>query len=196
MFNRLTTLVLFLAIMAAPIVARAQGKIGVINMAAALGSTQEGKKAMADLQKKYLPRQQELQRLQGEIQGLQDRLSKGQGVMSDDEARRLGRELEDKQKLYKRSTDDAQSDYAADRDDSIRRIEAKMVKVIDEYAQQNGYVLIIDDAQIPVYYASKEIDLLPEMVKRYDAENPVAEATPAPKPATHTAAPVPRPKNP
>ena len=76
MKNRLTTLILFLAIMAVPLAAHAQGKIGVININAAIASTAEGKKAIADLQKKYQPRQQELERLQQEIQGIQDQLSK------------------------------------------------------------------------------------------------------------------------
>lgn len=180
MENRLTVLIAFLTIMSIPLVAHAQGKIGVVNLSAALGSTQEGKKSLADLQKKYAPRQQELERLQSEIQGLQDQLSKQTATLSNDEQRRLARELEDKQRILKRSTDDAQSDYNADRDDSIRRIGQKMVKVIGEYAQENGYVLVIDDAQIPVYFAAKSIDLLPELVKRYDAANPVSDAGTAP----------------
>ena len=54
--------------------APAAGKIGVINMQAAIASTGEGKKVFTDLQKKYQPRQQELQRLQQEIQAIQDQL--------------------------------------------------------------------------------------------------------------------------
>ena len=82
----------------------------------------------------------------------------------------------------KRSTDDATSDFNADRDEAVRRIGQKMVHVIDDYAQQNGLVLVIDGAQIPVYYAAKDIDLTAEIVKRYDAANPVAGAETSPKP--------------
>ncbi len=103
MKNRLTTFVLFLAILATPLAAHAQNKIGVININAAIASTAEGKKAIADLQKKYQPRQQELERLQKEIQGIQDQLSKPTPALSDEEQRRLSRDLEDKQKLLKRS---------------------------------------------------------------------------------------------
>lgn len=185
MNNRWNALILFLVMTVVPVAAQAQGKVGVINFSVALGSTQEGKKALADLQAKYLPRQQELQRLQQEIQQIQDQLNKQSATLSEDEQRRLQRELEDKQKELKRSTDDAQSDYAADRDEAIRRLGEKMVKVIGQYAQQNGFVLVLDDAQIPVYYAAKQIDISTEMVKLYDAANPVgaAGATAAPKPA-------------
>src|ERR1039457_1552826 len=110
MSTRLTGLVLFLAMLAAPVAAQAQGKIGVINFGAALGNTAEGKKAMAELQKKYVPRQQELERLQKEIQSIQQQLSKSTAALSDEEQGRLTRDLDDKQKLLKRSTDDAQTD--------------------------------------------------------------------------------------
>ncbi|MGO8789146.1 MAG: OmpH family outer membrane protein [Terriglobia bacterium] len=189
MKNRLITLTVLIALMAAPIAAHAQGKIGLISINAAIGSTQEGKKAIADLQKKYQPRQQELERLQQEIQSIQDQLSKQSATLSDDEQRRLTRELEDKQKVLKRSTDDAQSDFGADRDEVIRRIGQKMVSIIHDYAQQNGLALVIDGAQVPVYYAAKDVDITAEIVKRYDAANPVADAGEAPKPAAHPASP-------
>ena len=190
MKNRLIHLILPVAMLAVPLAAHAQGKIGIININGAIGTTQEGKKAIADMQKKYQPRQQELQRLQQEINSIQDQLGKQTATLSDEEQRRLSRDLEDKQKLLKRSSDDAQSDYNADRDEVIRRIGQKMVHVIDEYAQQNNFTLIIDGAQIPVYYAAKDIDVTAEIVKRYDAANPAADAGPAPKPATaHPATP-------
>ena len=126
MKNCLTTLILFLAMMAVPLAAHAQGKVGVININAAIGSTAEGKKSIAELQTKYLPRQQELVKLQQEIQAIQDQLTKQAATLSDDEQRRLPRDLEDKQKILKRSTDDAQSDFNADRDEAVRRIGQKM----------------------------------------------------------------------
>jgi outer membrane protein len=196
MKNRLTALTALLALLGLPIALRAQGpaptpgKIGVINIQEAIGATAEGKKAIADLSKKYQPRQQELQRLNQEIQAINDQLSKA-NVLSDEEQRRLTREQEDKQKLLKRSTEDAQADFQSDRDEAIRRVGQKMVRIISEYAPQNGFVLIVDDAQIPVYYAAKEIDITEEIVKRYDVAYPVSDtgaaaapAAPATRPAT------------
>ena len=183
MKTRLTTFTLLLAITGIPLAASAQGKIGVININAAIANTAEGKKVIADLKKKYEPKQQELERLNKEIQNIQEQLSKQTPTLSDDEQRRLSRDLEDKQKNLKRWTDDAQSDFAADRDEAIRRLGQKMVRIISDYAQQNGFTLIMDDAQIPVYYAAKDIEITEEIVKRYDAANPVAEGVASPAPA-------------
>jgi outer membrane protein len=191
MKNRWTSLMLLLTLLGVTVAGHAQAKIGLIGINAAIGSTQEGKKAIGDLQKKYQPRQQELERLQQEIQSIQDQLGKQSATLSDDEQRRLSRDLEDKQKLLKRSTDDAQTDFAADRDEVIRRIGQKMVNVIHDYAQQNGLTLVIDGAQVPVYYAAKDVDITAEIVKRYDAANPVADAGGTPKPSAPPATPSP-----
>ncbi len=188
MKNRLTTLIAFLAILAVPIASRAQGKIAVININAAIAGTAEGKKAIADLQQKYQPRQQELERLQSEITNIQSQLTK---ATSDEDQRRLSRDLEDKQKILKRSMDDAQSDFKSDQDEAIRRIGQKMVHIIQEYAPQNGMALVIDGTQVPIYYAQKDLDITEAIVKRYDAANPVAGAvaTPARAPATPSSKP-------
>jgi outer membrane protein len=172
----------------------AQNKIGVINIQAAIANTAEGKKVFADLQKKYAPRQQELQRLQQEIQAIQDQLTKQAATLSEEEQGRLSREAEDKQKLLKRSTEDAQTDFNQDRDETVSRIGKKMVQVIHDYAAQNGFTLVIDGAQIPIYYASTDLDITGEIIKRYDAANPVADAGVSAKPATPTSAPTSAPK--
>ena len=182
MKNRAIVFTTLLGLLILPLLALGQtpaassAKIGVINIQEAILTSAEGKKAVADLQKKYNPRQQELQRLQQEIQGINDQLQKQGATLSDEEQRRLSRELEVKQTQLKRSTEDFNADAGADRDEALRRIGQKLVRVISDYAQQNGFVLVIDGAQIPVYYAAKDIDLTEEMVKRYDAANPVAEA--------------------
>jgi outer membrane protein len=202
MKNRLMILTALLAVVVAGSASlRAQGapaagvKVGVLNIQAAIANTAEGKKVIADLQKKYLPRQQELQRLQQEIQAIQDQLTKQSTTLSEEEQARLNRDAEEKQKLLKRSAEDTQNDFNRDRDEAINRIGQKMVRVINDYAQKNGFSLILDDAQIPVYFASKDIEVTADIIKLYDAANPVAEAAaPPPKPATHAAAPVSAPK--
>jgi outer membrane protein len=179
MRNRLACLSASFCLLVWPsiLLGQATGKVGVINIQEAIGTTQEGKKATQEIQKKYQPRQQELQRQQQEIQAIQDQLQKQQTTLSDEEQRRLSRELEEKQKIFKRTQEDSQADFAADRDEAIRRIGQKMVRIINDYAQQNGFSLILDDAQIPVYYAARDIDITEEIVKRYDAANPADVGT-------------------
>jgi len=168
--------------------AAASGKVGVISLQEAVGSTAEGKKAFEELQKKYEPRRQDLQRQQQEIAALQDQLQRGQVTLSDEERIRLNRELEDKQKILKRATEDANADFQADNQDTFRRLAQKMGRLITEYAQQNGFDLIVDHSQLPVYYWAPQIDLTDEMIKRYDTANPAAAAAAPPAGSTTTPA--------
>jgi outer membrane protein len=197
MKTRVATITLLLCLGAARTGLLAQssgtsGKIGLVNIQEAILSTAEGKKAMAELQKKYQPRQQEVQKLQQDIQAINDQLQKQAATLSDDEQRRLNRDLEEKQKLLKRSTEDAQADFATDRDEMFRRIGQKMVRQIDDYARQNGFSLIIGSDQVPIYYAAKEVELTEQIVRLYDAANPSDVMTtggPATPAGTRTAAP-------
>jgi outer membrane protein len=173
----LSTITFLLCLGIAPTALLAQssgtpGKIGVISIQIAILNTAEGKKAMADLQKKYQPRQQEIQKDQQDIQAISDQLQKQAATLSDEEQQRLNRDLEEKQKHLKRATEDAQADFEADRNDMVNRIGQKMVKVISDYARQNGFTLVLGRDQVPVYFAIPEVELTGQIVKLYDAANP------------------------
>jgi outer membrane protein len=193
MKNRVATFIVTLGLILWPVLAWGQGggKVGVINLQEAIANTQEGKKAFTDIQKKYQPRQQDLQRQQQDIQALQDQLQKQAATLSEEERVRLSRELEDKQKLFKRATEDATAEYQADNQDALRRLGQKMVRILNDYAQQNGYALILEEAQVQPYFVTRDVELTEEIAKRYDAANPVegastsgAAAAPAPTPST------------
>jgi Skp family chaperone for outer membrane proteins len=199
MKNLVLSLSILMGLLAWPVLASAQGtgsKVGVINIQEAIAKSAEGKKALAELQKKYQPREQDLQRQQQDITALQDQLQKQATTLSDEERVRLSRDLEEKQKIFKRASEDANADFQGDSQEVIRRVGQKMLRVIAEYAQQNNFALVIDGAQVPVYYVAKEIDLTDEIVKRYDAANPVESGTTAPAATGGASTPRPAAKTP
>src|SRR5271157_454794 len=107
------TLLFFLGTAPAGLLAQSAGaptKIGFVSIQEAILSTAEGKKSMADLQKKYQPRQLEIQNDQRDIQAISDQLQKQAATLSDEEQRRLNRDLEEKQKVLKRASEDYQAD--------------------------------------------------------------------------------------
>src|SRR5581483_9925493 len=68
---------ILLALLLGAAVLPAQTKVAVVSMQAALLQTAELKKAQADLEAKYRPRQQQIEQLQKEIQGLQAQMQGG-----------------------------------------------------------------------------------------------------------------------
>jgi outer membrane protein len=199
MRNRVAIFVTTLGLILWPVLAWGQGggKVGIVNLQQAIAETQVGTKAFTDIQKKYEPRQADLQRQQQEIQALQDQLQKQAATLSDEERVRLGRELEDKQKLFKRAQEDATAEYQADNQDALRRLGRKMIQIINEYAQQNGYSMVLEEAQVQPYFLTPDSDLTDVIAKRYDAANPVPGAATsgaaAPAPAAGAAKPAAKP---
>jgi outer membrane protein len=155
------------------------GKIGLISIQQAILATGEGKQAMDQLQKKYEPRRAQLQRDQDSINQLTDQLQKQGATLSDEEASRLRRELDRKQSQFKREQEDAQSDFQGDNQEIGNKIGGKMVTIIRDYAQKNGYSVVMDLSQAQgasIFYAAAGVDITEPIVKLYDQANPVAAA--------------------
>jgi len=159
-------------------------KIAVLNMQVAIASTEAGKQAMADLQKKYAPKQQELQQQEKKVEDLQNRLQNQSAMLTADEQDQLNRQLADAQRHLKEAQEDDQADFQADDSEAVRQIAEKMQKIIAQYAQQRGYTLVIGEQSIPVYYAAKTIDITQDMINLYNSTYPVAASSASNKPPT------------
>ena len=202
MRNRVWVMMLMIGLMVCPMYLGAQSapatgaKIGVVDIQQAILSTAEGKQAIQNLQKEYQPRETEIQQRQQDVQQLQQQLQKQMTTLSADEQRRMQHDLQEKQTVLQRLEQDAQSSFQYDRDTVMRDLGQKMVKVIDQYASQHGFALVIDGSQVPVYYAAKGVDITPEIVKLYDSLNPAqSAATPSGSAGTGSAAkPAAKPK--
>jgi outer membrane protein len=165
-------------------------KVGIINIQQAIAGTQEGQKAAAELQQRYEPKRKELEKKQAEIQALRDQLSRGSNTMSDDAKRTLTNDIDAKTKAWNRDTEDASADFQADQDRVLQGFFEKMQVVIDKYARDNGYTLILDiSAQTsPVIYATLSADITNDIVGLYDKNSPAAAAPAASKPPAASSA--------
>jgi outer membrane protein len=180
--------------------------MGVLNIQVAITSTAEGKQASAELQSQFAPRQAEVENLNKQIDELRNRLRAGASTLSDDEKARLAREGDQLTRTLQRKQQDFQDDSNEAQREVIDRIGRKLIEVLDRYAKENGYAVIIDTSSqnTPVIYAANQIDVTQDIIRLYDQANPVkgaAQPTPraaAPRPAPTkppTAAPTKPPKN-
>ena len=177
--------------------AKAQGqpptpsKVAIIHVQNAILSTKDGQKAAADLQASFLPKQTEIEKRRSEIASLQDQLRKGNATMAEDAKATLMRDIDAKNKILTRETEDAQADLDSSQGKIMQELGNKMMAVIEKYSNQNGYALVLDvsNPQTPVLWAASAIDITNDIVKLYDQANPGA-AAPAGA-ATKPAAPAP-----
>jgi outer membrane protein len=161
---------------------QAPTKVGVINIQSALIGTKDGQKAAADLEQKRAPKTKELEKKQSDIRSLQDSLNKGGNAMADGAKSELMRNIDAKTTAFNRDLRDAQEEWDQEQQKILQDLGQKMMVVIDKYAKDNGYSLIVDvsNPQTPVLYASSTIDITKEIVDLYDKN---AGALPAAKPA-------------
>jgi outer membrane protein len=157
-------------------------KVGIMNLQGAMASTQEGQKAISELQQRYEPKRKELEKKQSEIQALRDQLTRGSNTMSDEAKQTLQRDIDQKTKSWNRDSEDAQADLQADEDRLFQGFFEKMQVVIDKYARDNGYSLILDigSQQSPVIYVSNTIDITTDIIALYDKNAPVAQPAASP----------------
>jgi outer membrane protein len=169
--------------------AAAPAKIAVMNVRNAIVATAEGKQAQAQLQSQFAPKQNELQGLQKQIEDLQRRMSEGARTLSDDEKAKMQREGELLSRRMQRNNDDLNEELNAAQGEIVDGIGRKMLEVLDRYARENGYTVVLDTSAqgSPVIYGSSQYDITQDIVRLYDQAYPVkaagAAAPAAPKPA-------------
>jgi outer membrane protein len=169
--------------------------VGIINLRGAIGNTAEGKQASAELQSQFAPRSAEIDNMTKQISDLQQKLQAGQGKLSQEEETRLTAEGQRLTQRLDRRRSDFQEDASAAQQEVLERIGRKMVDVLDRYARENGFSVVLDTSgqNSPILYASNQIDVTQDIIRLYDQAYPVKTgATPkpaatAPKPATPTA---------
>lgn len=172
-------------------------KTGVINFQGAIVATKDGQKAANDLDAKFAPRRKELEQRQNELNGLQDQLAKGQNTLSETAKGDLYKNIEAKKKVLQRDFEDTKEEWEQEQQKLIQQIAQKMSAVIDRYAKDHGFALVVDvsNPQSPILYASPTIEITKDIIELYDQSAP-AMTNPAPaKPATPGAA-APKPATP
>jgi outer membrane protein len=168
------------------------GKTGVIQFQSAIVATKDGQKAANELDAKFVPRRKELEQKQNEVNSLQDQFAKGQNTLSDSAKNEILKSIDAKKKVLQRDYEDTKEDWEQEQQKLIQQIAQKMSAVIDRYAKDHGFALVVDvsNPQTPVLYASPTIDITKDIIELYD-QSAAAMTNPAPaKPAT---APAPKP---
>lgn len=174
-------------------------KVGIIQIQKAILDTKDGQKAVTELQAKFGPKKTELEKKQAAIVELQQKLRSGSATLSEDAKNKLVRDIDQQTKSLNRSTEDAQAEVEQAENRIMQELGQRMMAVINKYARDNGYALIIDvsNPQTPVVFAADTVDVTNEIVGLYDKNAPAMNtAAPAQAPAAAPAAAAPKPAPP
>ena len=152
-------------------------KVGIIHIQNAIIGTKDGQVAAKSLEERFMPRRKEVEKKQADIGAMQNQLRASSNTASEDVKNKLMRDIDVKQKSLQR--------------DVLGELGGKIMAVIDKYATDNGYAIVIDvsSQQSPVLYAATAIDITREIVGLYDRNAPSAAKPPAPAAAPAAAPP-------
>jgi len=184
----MTTSILSSALLTVVLVAAASaqtspaGKTVILQLQTAVLNTREGHQAFTALDVKFAPRKAELEKKQNEIGALQEQFQKRAATFSADAQRQLGREIDKKTKALNYEAEATQTDYEQEQADIIQGIERKFHAVVDKYARDNGFGIVLDvtNPQTGAFWWGNALDITNEVVRAYDAAYPVATAPETP----------------
>ena len=157
-------------------------KVGIINIELAIIGSNEGQREFTNLQKRFEPKQNELQALNKEVEDLKKQLSTQGDKLNDDARANLVKSIEQKQKNLQRSAEDAQNDFQTQQKELANQIGRKLLQTLDKYAKDNGYTVILDvsNPQSPVLWAGNSVDVTKDIVDAYNVDSGVPPPAPAP----------------
>ena len=176
---------------AAPAAQAGPAKVAVIAFTGAVQSTNEFQRNFADLQKKYEPKRTQLKTMAEEIDTLQKQLQAQGDKLSDAERASKAKIIDDKKKSAQRFAEDAQNDLQGEIQEIFQGVASKFFDVLETYAQQQGYTLVLDGTQSQqqapvVLYATNAADISKAVVDAYNVKSGVP-APPPPPPGAQTA---------
>jgi outer membrane protein len=158
---RLLSAVVFLCVAAAP--AFAAGKMAYVDLSAAFdqyGKTQEYDEELSSVQEE---KEKELEQVANEIRGLEDKMS----LLSDKEKEAKQKELEEKSNKLRQMSQEIALDLRRDRDEKLKEILQDIEKIIQAYAQKNGYDFVFNDRVLLYGAASADVtqDIIDQLNK-------------------------------
>jgi len=145
-------------------------KVGVINTQRAILETADIKKASAELQTKYKPRQDQLDKLQREIADLQTQLESSAGKLSAAGQADLEAQGQRKQREAQRISEDLQADVDRERNDVLQRAQTRMTEVLKKLSEEKGLDIVVDTGAVPYFKVAFEIT--EDAIKSYDKAYP------------------------
>lgn len=147
-----------------------QTKVGIISLQRAVLGCAEIKKASAAMEAKYKPRQQEMEKLQREMAGIQQQLQTNAGKLTPSAEADLNAQGQRKQRELQRLNDDLQADVTAERNDILGSSGTKMREVVKKLAEEKGLDVVVDEQS--TLFFKPVLDLTNDAIAAYDKAYP------------------------
>ncbi|MDH3490691.1 MAG: OmpH family outer membrane protein [Gammaproteobacteria bacterium] len=148
-------------------------KIGVVSLPALIERAPQTKIAMDALQEEFAPRQREFLAKQKEFEDLTAKAQKDFAVMGETERRNAEKDLRDLQREVARLQNEFREDLNLRQNEEYGILQRAMLKEVQDYAQQQGYDLIVGDG---VLFASTAMNITEQVLRAVEANHQATSA--------------------
>jgi outer membrane protein len=139
----------------------AEGKIGFVNSQKILNDAPQAAKAKKKIEKDFEKRDQELQRIAKQLQGMQENMDKNAVTMAESDRRTKEREFNDLNREFQRKQREFREDLSQRQNEEMASIFERVNKVIKQIAETEKYDIIFQEA----VYANPRIDITDRVIK-------------------------------
>ena len=151
----------------------AQVKLAIIDLQKAVLNTAEIKKAQAELETKFRPRQQSMAKLEQDLQQIQTQLQAGAAKMTQQQAEDLQATGTRKQRELQRLGEDLQADVDRERNEILQRSGQRMTDVVKKLAEEKGLDVVIEASN--AIFFKPVFDVTGDATAAYDKTYPTAK---------------------
>lgn len=189
---RLLPLAAVLAALLHAVPAKADVKIGYVDLQRALNEIDEGKAAKARLKTEFEQKQKVLDDKQAEFTRLRGEFEKQASVLAEGPRKERQEDLDRKFVELQSTFAQLQKELSEREREATRGIFDKMGVIIRESAEAEGFTMVLEKNDAGILYAAGALDLTNELIRKYNARHKGgaagAPAAPAAKAAGKPAA--------
>lgn len=150
-------------------IAKADTKIGFVDMQRAVQATTAGKKAKTEFEGDLNKMKKDLQKKEADLKKMGEDLEKKKSVMSEEALGKKHAEFQEEMMKFRDVVSKSQVEFQKKERELTAPILEKMKKTIAKLAKDQGYSLILESSQM-VLFATAESDLTDEVVKSFEKE--------------------------
>jgi outer membrane protein len=161
MLKRTCCLVLAISTMSGVAIAQAETRIGFVNTERIFRDAPAAVKAQKKIEKEFEKRDQDLQKLAKQLQGMQESIDKESVTLSDSDRRAKEREFSDLNRDFQRKQREFREDLNQRRNEELAVVLERANKTIKQIAEAEKYDIILQEA----VYASPRIDITEKVIK-------------------------------
>jgi Skp family chaperone for outer membrane proteins len=164
-------------------------KIAVIAFQQGMIATNEGERAVRDIQKKYEPKKNQIEAESKELESLRKQQAALAPNAADEQRAELIKNIDAKEKQLNFDADAAQTAYNTDLQEVLGKLQQKFGTAAVKYCTENGFTMLVtpessQNAPNPILWFNSTIDITQAVINAYNASSGVA-APPPSAPAAH-----------